>query len=230
MASLTAPRAAPLGGLARAPRGFGVALVIAATVPASIIAYAIISDLFYGGSHLGADPIKEGEHLLGNWTLRFLVLTLAITPLRRLTGWNWLAKHRRTLGLFAFGYACLHLLAWFLLDMQFFISEYVGWRELRDDVLKRPYITIGMLAFLLMIPLALTSTKRMIKRLGKRWTTLHRLVYASAVLGTIHFWMSVKRDIAEPLVFALIFAALLWWRVLDTRRRRAAASPPATAT
>jgi sulfoxide reductase heme-binding subunit YedZ len=226
MPALTSPRAAPLGGLARQPRGLGVALPIAAVVPAGLIAYWLLDDLFFGGSHLGADPIKEGEHLLGNWTLRFLVLTLAITPLRRLTGWNWLARHRRTLGLVAFGYACLHLLTWFLLDMQFFISDFVGWKEFREDVLDRPYITIGMLAFVLMIPLALTSTKRMIARLGKRWTALHRLVYASAVLGTIHFWMSVKRDIAEPLVFAALFAALLGWRVLDARRRRAEARAP----
>lgn len=217
--------ASPLGGVARQPRGFGVVLVVAALVPAAVIVYALITDLFYGASHLGADPVKEGEHLLGNWTLRFLVLTLLITPLRRLTGWNWIAKHRRTLGLFAFGYACLHLLTWFLLDMQFFISDFVGWKELKEDVLDRPYITIGMLAFLLMVPLALTSTKRMIARLGKNWRRLHRLVYVSAVLGTIHFWMAVKKDIREPLVFALIFAVLLGWRVVDARRRRTLGGP-----
>lgn len=212
---------APLGGIARQPRGFGAVIIVAALVPASLIAYALISDLFYGSRHLGSDPIKEGEHLFGNWTLRLLVLTLTITPLRRITGWNWIAKHRRTLGLFTFGYACLHLLTWLLLDMQFFISDYVGWQELKTDILKRPYITIGMLAFLLMVPLALTSTKRAIRWLGKRWQKLHRLVYVSAVLGVIHFWMSVKRDITEPLIFALIFALLLGWRVREARRLRA---------
>ena len=213
----------PLAGLERQPRGFGVALVVAALVPASLILIALLSDLFLYSRHLGSDPIKEGEHLLGNWTLRFLVLTLSITPLRRLTGWNWLAKHRRTLGLFAFGYACLHLLTWALLDMQIGISEFVGWDDIAEDILKRPYITIGMLAFVLMVPLALTSTKRMIARLGKRWRKLHRLIYVIAPLGVIHFWMSVKRDIAEPLVFALIFAVLLGWRVMDSRRAREAA-------
>lgn len=212
---------APLGGITRQPRGFGVFLIALALVPASLIAYALVADLFYGSRHLGSDPVKEGEHLFGNWTLRLLVLTLSVTPLRRLTGWNWLAKHRRTLGLFAFSYACLHLLTWLLLDMQFFISEYTGWEELKTDVLKRPYITIGMLAFLLMVPLAVTSTKRMIARLGRTWQRLHRLVYVSAVLGVIHFWMSVKRDITEPLVFALIFALLLGWRVREARAKRA---------
>jgi sulfoxide reductase heme-binding subunit YedZ len=219
---------APLGGIARQPRGFGALLIVLALLPAALITYAVIGDTFYGASRLGSDPVKEGEHLFGNWTLRFLVLTLSITPLRRITGWNWLARHRRTLGLFAFGYACLHLATWMLLDQQFFISEAiggppVGFAELKVDVLKRPYITIGMLAFLLMIPLALTSTKRMIARLGKRWATLHRLVYASAVLGVIHFWMSVKRDIAEPLLFAVIIAALLGWRVHESRSKRARA-------
>lgn len=217
----------PLGGIAKQPRGFGVLLIIAATIPAALIAFAIISDLFYGSRHLGSDPIKEGEHLFGNWTLRLLVATLAITPLRRLTGWNWLAKHRRTLGLFAFGYVVLHLLTWLLLDMQFFISEFVGWQELKTDILKRPYITIGMLAFVLLIPLAVTSTKGMIARLGKRWRTLHRLVYVSAVLGVIHFWMSVKRDITEPLIFALIIAFLLGWRIRESRLKRRSAVAPA---
>ena len=212
----------PLAGLARQPRGFGVALIIAALVPASLIAAALVSDLLFGSRHLGSDPIKEGEHLFGNWTLRLLVATLSITPLRRLTGWNWLAKHRRTLGLFAFAYVCLHLLTWALLDMQLIIDDVVGWDEVLTDIFKRPFITIGMLAFLLMIPLALTSTRQMIARLGRRWRLLHRLVYVSAVLGVIHFWMSVKRDITEPLVFALIFAVLLGWRLRAARRSRAA--------
>lgn len=213
----------PLAGLARQPRGFGVVLIVAALVPATLIAAALISDLFYGSRLLGSDPIKAGEHLFGNWTLRLLVATLAITPLRRITGWNWLAKHRRTLGLFAFGYACLHLLTWALLDMQIIIDDVVGWDEVVTDIFKRPFITIGMLAFILMIPLALTSTKRMIARLGRRWRTLHRLVYASAVLGVIHFWMSVKRDITEPAIFALIFALLFWWRVREAQRVRGTA-------
>ena len=144
--------------------------------------------------------------------------------MRRITGWNWLAKHRRTLGLFAFAYVCLHLLTWLLLDVQLWISEYVGWSDIWTDITKRPYITIGMLAFVLLIPLAVTSTKAMIARLGKRWRLLHRLVYVIAILGVLHFFMAVKKDITEPLVYALILSVLLGWRVLDARRKAAVAA------
>ena len=212
----------PLFNLARQPRGFGVLLIVASLVPAAWIIFALVSDLFYYTSHLGADPVKEGEHLLGKWTLRFLLATLAITPLRRITGWNWLAKHRRTLGLFAFGYVSLHLLTWALLDVQIIVSDLVGWNDIVTDIVKRPYITIGMTAFVLMIPLALTSTKKSIARLGRRWRTLHRLIYVSAVLGVIHFWMAVKLDIREPAVYMLILAALLGWRWNASRQARQA--------
>lgn len=209
------------GKLTRQPKGFGVLLIVAATLPAVLILGAILSDVFLGSRYLGSNPIKEGEHLFGNWTLRLLVATLSITPLRRITGWNWLAKHRRILGLFAFAYVSLHLLTYALLDVQ------LDWAEMTKDVLKRPYITIGMLGFLLMIPLAITSTKAMIARLGKRWRKLHRLVYVIAILGVVHFWMSVKRDITEPLVFALIFALLLGWRWRESRRAVTTAAEPA---
>ena len=207
-----------LGGIERAPRGFGVALIIAATIPAALIVFAILSFVLGGPNHLGADPVKTGEHLLGSWTLRFLLLTLAITPIRRITHWNWLAKHRRTLGLFAFGYGLLHLLTWALVDVQIGISEYVGWSDIRTDILKRPFITIGMTALLLMVPLALTSSKGMIARLGKRWRQLHRLVYVVAILGIIHFWMAVKLDITGPAIYGGILAVLLGWRWREARR------------
>lgn len=210
-----------LAGLDRQPRGFGVLLILASLIPAAWIIFALASDLFYGSRHLGTDPVKEGEHLFGKWTLRFLLATLSITPLRQLTGWNWLAKHRRTLGLFAFSYVTLHLLTWALLDVQIVVSDLVGWADVRTDIFKRPFITIGMTAFVLMIPLALTSTKKMIARLGKRWRTLHKLVYVSAVLGAIHFWMAVKLDIREPAVYVLILTMLLGWRWRDDHRRRA---------
>lgn len=213
-----------LGGLERQPRGAGVVLIVASLLPAVWITWAVLSDLLMGTRHLGTDPVKEAEHLFGEWTLRFLLATLAITPLRRLTGWNWLAKHRRTLGLLTFGYVTLHLLTWALLDVQIGISEFVGADEVMTDLFKRPFITIGMLGFLLMVPLALTSTKKAIARLGKRWRTLHRLVYVIGVLGVIHFWMAVKLDIREPAVYALILAALLWWRVREARRRAAVAA------
>jgi methionine sulfoxide reductase heme-binding subunit len=219
---------AALGGLERQPRGFGVALIALSLVPAAWITYAVIGDLFYGTRHLGTDPVKLAEHLFGSWTLRFLLATLAITPLRRLTGWNWLAKHRRTLGLLSFGYVTLHLLTWALLDVQIGISELVGWDDIATDIFKRPFITIGMLGFVLMVPLAVTSTKKMIARLGKNWRKLHRLIYVIAVLGVIHFWMAVKLDIREPAIYGLILALLLGWRWRDARRSaaiREAATP-----
>jgi sulfoxide reductase heme-binding subunit YedZ len=199
-------------------------LFIACLVPALWIVGGMLSDLFMGTMHLGADPVKEGEHMLGEWVLRFLFATLTITPLRRLTGWNWLAKHRRTLGLFAFTYVSLHLLTWALLDVQIGISEYVGWADVQKDILKRPFITIGMLAFLLMAPLAITSTKKMIARLGKNWRRLHRLAYVIPVLGVIHYWMAVKLDLEEPAMYAGILAAILAWRFWTARRAQAAAA------
>jgi sulfoxide reductase heme-binding subunit YedZ len=212
----------PLGGLERQPRGFGVALVLLAAVPALWYAWAIYSDFALGTRYLGSDPIKEAEHAYGAWTLRLLFASLAITPMRRLSGWNWLAKHRRTLGLYAFAYGVLHLAVWAVLDVQLIIDNLVGWDVVWADLTKRPFITIGMLCLLLMLPLAVTSTKGMIKRLGKTWTTLHRLVYAIAVLGLVHFFMAVKLDIREPGVYALILALLLGWRVRDWRRRATA--------
>jgi len=217
----------PLGGLERQPRGFSIGLFIAALIPALVIIHHVLSDLFKGTSYLSSDPIKDAEHLFGNWTLRFLILTLSITPLRRLTHWNWLAKHRRTLGLFTFSYAVMHLLVWVLLDIQLFITDVVGWDEVVKDLTKRPFIMIGMLALLLMLPLAVTSTKGWIKRLGKRWGQLHKLVYVVAVLGVIHFWMAVKLDIREPAIFGAIFAALFLWRWREARRK--ASERPATA-
>ncbi|HQZ19004.1 MAG TPA: protein-methionine-sulfoxide reductase heme-binding subunit MsrQ, partial [Vicinamibacteria bacterium] len=181
----------------REPRRFGAVLVFASLLPAAYAIYALGSDILRGTRVLGSNPIKEGEHFLGEWTLRFLVLSLTITPLRQLLRWNWLARHRRTLGLFAFGYGVMHWLVYILLDIQLDMDEMV------TDVIKRPYILIGSLGLLLMLPLALTSTKKMIARLGgKRWNRLHKLVYAASVAGVIHFWMSVKADISGPLTFA----------------------------
>ncbi len=217
-----APR--PLGGLDRQPRGFGVALIVLALLPAAWFAYAVLSDLFGGTRHLGADPIKEAEHLYGNWTLRLLIVTLAVTPVRRITGWHWLVKHRRALGLITFAYACLHLGTWAFLDMQLVIDDLVGWDQVWADIVKRPFITIGMAAFLLLGALAVTSTKGQMARLGRRWKQLHKAIYVVAVLGVIHFWMAVKLDVREPLVFALAIAALLGWRWRDARKRRDAAA------
>lgn len=210
-----------LGGIERQPRFFGALLLVAAAIPALWYAWALYADFALGTRHLGSDPIKAAEHAYGTWTLRFLLATLSITPLRRITGWNWLAKHRRPLGLYAFAYGVLHLTVWAIIDVQLIIDDLVGWDVVKTDLLKRPFITIGMLALLLMLPLALTSNRRMIAKLGRAWTKLHRLVYVVAVLGVVHFWMAVKLDWREPLVYALVLAALLAWRLARLRRQPA---------
>jgi sulfoxide reductase heme-binding subunit YedZ len=162
---------------------------------------ALIAQFFINS--LGANPIEEITHQTGDWTLRFLLLTLTATPLRRITGWNWLIRIRRMLGLFAFFYASLHLITYFWLD-QFF-----DWPEIWLDILDRPFVTVGMLGFILLLPLAATSTNAMMKRLGKNWKKLHRLAYVIPALGVIHFWWLVKADVLEPLIYGLLLAVLL---------------------
>lgn len=164
---------------------------------------------------LGANPIEAIELRTGRWALRFIIITLAVTPLRRLTGWNELIKYRRMLGLFAFFYATLHLSAFIGLDMFFDVSDIV------EDIVKHPYITIGMATWLLLLPLAITSTKGWVRRLGgRRWNKLHRLIYVAAITGTIHYLWAVKKDTFLPLVYLGIIAALLAWRVWAWRARR----------
>lgn len=159
---------------------------------------------------LGANPVETLSHRTGDWSLRFLLLTLAITPLRRLTGWNELVQFRRMLGLFAFFYVCLHFGVYLIFDQFFDLSSIV------EDIAERPYITLGFAGWLLLIPLALTSTHGMIKRLGRHWQRLHRLVYLIAALGVLHYLWLVKTDKTEPLLYAGILALLLgyrlWWR------------------
>ena len=206
------------------PRWLRPLLFAVSLLPAVWVAAAIASDYFNGTRLLGSNPIKEAEHFTGRWVLRFLAITLAVTPIRQTLGWNWLQRYRRMFGLFAFAYALMHLTIYFLLDLE------LAWGDLWADIVKRPYITIGMAAFLMLVPLAVTSTAKMVKRLGgKRWAALHRLIYLIVVLGTIHFWMAVKRDITLPLIFAFIFAALLGYRVVKWRQRRARAVARATA-
>lgn len=206
----------------REPRGFGKALFLAACLPAAYAIFALASDILGRTRYFGSNPINEGEHFLGRWALRFLIATLAVTPLRELLGWHWLARHRRTLGLFAFGYVVLHWLTYALLDVQ------LDWMALKEDLAKRPFIMIGMAGLLLLLPLALTSNARAVRRLGgRRWRRLHQLIYVISVLGVVHFWMGVKKDVADPLLYASIFAGLFlyrivrWWRV---QRARAAAA------
>lgn len=166
---------------------------------------------------LGANPIEKITRTTGWWTLTFLLLTLSATPLRSLSGWGWPMRLRRMLGLYAFFYACLHFLTYLVLD-QFF-----DWPAIVKDIAKRPYITIGFPAFLLLIPLAATSTNAMVRRLGgKRWKQLHRLVYLIAPAGGVHFWWLVKKDITEPVRFAVLLSVLLGFRVAQALRRRRA--------
>ena len=201
----------------REPKWFFITLIVLCCVPAVLASGAMASDIIAHTRYFGSNPVKEGEHFLGEWTLRFIIASLAVTPLRQVTGWNWLAKHRRTFGLFAFGYLMLHWLTYALLDVQ------LNWGDLVKDLVKRPYIMIGMAALLLMIPLALTSTRNSIRRLGgKRWNRLHMLIYPIAVLGVIHFWLGVKKDITDPLLYGVCVAALLGWRVVRWWSRREA--------
>lgn len=165
---------------------------------------------WYGySSQLGANPIEYITRSLGTWTLVFLLITLSITPLRSLSGWSWLIKLRRMAGLFAFFYALLHFITYIWLD-QFFSLH-----DMYKDVIKRPFITIGFTAFIMMIPLAVTSTDKMIKRLGgKRWLLLHRLIYPVAIFAVLHYWWLVKKDITQPLIYAAVLAALLAYRIV----------------
>ena len=168
------------------------------------------------GFGLGANPIEALLHELGRWGLKFLLLGLSITPLRRWTGWIWLLRFRRMLGLFAFFYIVLHFLVYAVLDQGLDIGLII------EDVIERPYITLGMTGLLLLIPLAVTSTKGMMRRLGKRWQKLHRLVYVIAVVAVWHFYWQVKLDTLDATVYALLLAVLLATRVYYSRRSRGA--------
>jgi sulfoxide reductase heme-binding subunit YedZ len=152
---------------------------------------------------LGANPVETITHVTGEWALRLLLLTLAVSPLRRLAGWGFVAPWRRSLGLLAFGYACLHFATFLALDLGFDLSA------LGEEVVERPFVTLGFSALLLLTPLAVTSTRGWQRRLGRRWLSLHRLVYGAAVLAVLHFVWLVKADWVEPLVYGAVLAGLL---------------------
>jgi sulfoxide reductase heme-binding subunit YedZ len=170
---------------------------------------------FWGVTHdrpeaLGANPIREAEIFTGLWTLRFLAITLAVTPVRELLGVGALARYRRMLGLFTFFYACVHLSMWVGVDWFF------DWGSMGGEIVKHKYILIGMTTFVLLLPLALTSTNAAVRRLGgARWARLHRLVYVCAITGTVHYLWAVKKDTLFPLIYLLVFAALLGFRVWE---------------
>jgi methionine sulfoxide reductase heme-binding subunit len=173
---------------------------------------------------LSFNPIEDITLTTGIWTLRFLLITLAITPIRRITGRNRVIQYRRMLGLFTFFYACLHLLTYVVLD------QGLAFQYVLSDIVKRPYITAGMTAFLAMVPLAVTSTKGWIRRLGRRWQMLHRLIYVSGIAACLHFIWKVKVVIGEPVYYAIILAALLGFRVLwRVRPSRSIRREPANA-
>ncbi len=193
-------------------------ILVNGAVPLALLAW----DSFH--HRLGANPENFAILTTGMMTLIFLVLTLAVTPLRKITGWNWLANTRRMLGLYAFFYAAAHFLLFFCLDRGFSVPSTLS------EMVKRKYLIIGSTALILMIPLAVTSTNAMIKRLGgKRWRALHRLAYIAAIAGVIHYYMQVKADVRQPLVFAGVLAALLGYRLVDYWRQRKPAPAAAPA-
>ncbi|MBI5461411.1 MAG: sulfoxide reductase heme-binding subunit YedZ [Gammaproteobacteria bacterium] len=176
-------------------------------LPLAWLVFALLAD------RLGANPIEALTRETGEWTLRWLLITLCMTPLRKATRWIWPIRIRRMLGLFAFFYVCVHLSTYLWLD-QFF-----DWGEIGRDILKRPFITVGMLGFVLLVPLAATSTNAMMRRLGRNWTRLHRLAYVVPALGVLHFWWLVKADVRTPFVYALLFVVLmlLRWKPVSLR-------------
>jgi sulfoxide reductase heme-binding subunit YedZ len=171
--------------------------------------------------NLGANPLEYVTRTTGMLTLIFLLLSLAVTPLRKLTGWNWLGMQRRMLGLYAFFYGALHFLTYIWFDRFFNFKSALG------DVVQRPFIAVGFASFLIMIPLAITSTNKMVKRLGgRRWNRLHKTVYLAGILGALHYYMLVKSDVRLPLTFALALALLLGYRIFAANRSTKAEARP----
>ena len=192
------------------------AWISAKTTKVAVFLLALVPLAWLATHRLGPNPIETITHTTGDWTLRFLVLTLAVTPLRKLLGLPELIRYRRMLGLFAFFYGTLHFMTYLWLDKFFDAAEIV------KDVGKRPFIAAGFTGFVLLIPLALTSTAASIRRLGgQRWRRLHRLVYVSALAGVAHYYRLVKSDIRGPLVYIALIAALLLWRIVPASSRAA---------
>ena len=191
------------------------AVFAASLVPAGLL---LCGALGWFGQDLGADPVAKLLHTCGKTGLNFLLLTLLITPARRLTGWNNLIRLRRMLGLFAFFYLVAHFTVYLVLDRQ------LDYHSVLQDIVKRPYITIGFAALLLLVPLAITSTNRMMRRLGRRWQKLHSLIYLIVILGVWHFWWQVKKDIRQPLLYAGMVTVLLGYRLVIRALNRARAA------
>ena len=191
-------------------------IFIAALIPAAVLVYYAVQ------GDLTANPIEFITHFTGDWAIRFLVITLAVTPIRRVTGWNQIIQLRRMLGLFAFFYATLHFLTWFVLDWFF------DFRQMAEDIGKRPFITLGMATFVMLLALAVTSTQGSVRRLGKRWTQLHRLIYVAACTALLHFWLARKTVVPQFQVVLVAAVVLLgfraWWTLRTRTRAQARAS------
>lgn len=187
---------------------------------ASLIPFAlVVGDLFGITGTLGANPVEEIQDRFGNWGLRYILIALSVTPLRTISHWNWLVRFRRMLGLFAFFYVLMHFLTWLFLDQGFLLSA------ITEDIVKRPFITIGFAAFLILIALTATSTSGMRRRLGRRWQQLHNWVYIAAILGVWHYWWQVKLDASDPAIYAAILSALLGYRLWRRRKRSGGHAP-----
>jgi sulfoxide reductase heme-binding subunit YedZ len=182
---------------------------ILSLMPFGWLAYGAIND------ELGANPIEALHFGFGDWALRFLCIGLALTPIKTITGQSWPMRFRRMMGLFTFFYASLHLLVFIVLDLSF------SWEAFKDEVPKSPYILMGLLTFLLLLPMAVTSTKKMQKRLGRSWLTLHRLVYVAGLTALVHFFWLVKSDYTEPLIYAAVISILLGIRIVVYCRKKA---------
>ena len=176
--------------------------------------FLVLTDAYGITGTLGANPIENIQDRFGQWGLRLIMITLAVTPLRQLTGLNWLARFRRLFGLFAFFYIVMHFLVWLILDQTLLLSA------IAEDIFERPFITIGMVALVLLIAMATTSTAGARRRLGKTWQKIHRSVYVVAILGVWHFWWQVKEFGSEPLIYAIIAAALLGYRLWRSKAKR----------
>ena len=173
----------------------------------------IVGLLFLQPAELGANPVEALLDHFGNWGLRFMMIALAVTPLRKLLGWPSLARFRRMLGLFAFFYVLMHFLVWLVLD------QGLALQPILEDIVRRPFITIGMVALALLVAMAATSFVRVRQKMGRSWQSLHNSVYLVGILGVWHYWWQVRADFAEPLVYALILSGLLGYRVFDRYRR-----------
>lgn len=177
-------------------------------------ALLVVGDAFGVTGSLGANPIENILDRFGNWALRFIMIALAVTPLRRLTNWNWLSRFRRMFGLFTFFYAFMHFITWLVLDRE------LRFADISEDLLERPFITLGFVAVLLLCALALTSFTAIRRRMGRNWQKLHYAAYIIGVLGVWHYWWQVKKDITEPLIYAVILSVLLGLRIFWHLQRR----------